>query len=287
MPEGKEKVVESQTTPENVENVENVEEPTEEVVAPEEETPESPETSPEDVKPKGDVDERGVPWQNVAMENERKFRELKEGLPDLLTDAISKAIPQQGQARQYSKDELIDFKNTATDPGHRAWAEKELEKVRSKETADLFENQRKVDKKQSKLDQERQTALGTVMRKYPIMFANGQWNNSHSLTQKVSQIYNSREAFKNDGMGLLAAADIAFGQHVLEQQPNLAKATKKLKQKVRKLEKATLIEGEGQAVASAPAKSEGLAAREEVMKTGSQAALKKWTKAYLRSQGKI
>ena len=286
MPEPEDVEVESSPT----EDVETVEEPTGEVTTPEKETPESPETpEPEGVKEEGEVDNRGVPWKNVAMENERKFKDLKDSLPDTIADAISKAIPKQvSETRQYTKDELIDFKNHSTDAGQRAWAEKELEKARSDETKNLFESQRNADKKQAKVDQEKQVALGSVMRKYPLMFnADGTWNNSHPLTAKLSRVYNSREVFKNDGMGLLGAADMAFAEYVLEQQPDLAKATKKLKRQVKTLEKATLIEGSGEPT-TPTTKSPGLVARDRIARDGSdKAALKDWAHAYLKSRGKF
>lgn len=298
MPEPNEVVNPAESTPVEQQAVtEPVGETTEQTAPAEQETPQTPETpTPEGVsqEQEGEVDERGVPYKNVAMEYRRKYTELESNLPNLIQQAIERAVPQQGatqQQPQYTEEQLIQFKNTTEDVQAKTWAELELRKLEDRRSE---ERARKIfgeNEKKRKFEQEQQMALGQVMHKYPILFnRDGTWNNNHPLTQRVAQLYNSRPAFKQEGLGLLGAADMAFADYVLQQQPNLAKQTQQLKRQVKKLEKATLVEGGGQAVKPTP-KDTFLAAKERHKETsgGSKAvqqeALKDVTKEYLRKAG--
>lgn len=274
-----------------------VEKPVEETTAQEttpveQETPQASETpTPEGVREEGKVDERGVPWQNVAMEFKRKYTELESNLPTMLQQAVERAIPAQPvtQQPQYTEEQLIQFKNETDDPKARSWAEIELHKVEEKKTEQKFRNIIEEKDKKDRFEREQQMALGEVMRKYPLMFSpDGSWNNNHPLTQKIARVYNSRPTFKQDGMGLLGAADMAFAEYVLERQPELAKQTKQLKQQVKKLEKATLVEGGGQAVprtSKTPlqAAKDALAAK----KYTSNKDLKNVAMEYLKATGRL
>ena len=101
--------------------------------------------------------------------------------------------------------------------------------------------------KKDKFERDQQNALGEVYRRYPLAFnTDGSWNTNHPLTQKIFNTYNSRPVFKQDGMGLLGAADMAFAGYVLEKSPELAREAKQLKRQVKNLQKSTLVEGGGQ-----------------------------------------
>lgn len=233
---------------ESVETTEQATTPVEDVQQPVESA------TPEAVKDEGEVDEKGVPYKNRFMEAQRKlasiqqeYTGLQSSLPKMLEDAVAKAIPQKEATPSYSKEELIKFKNTSDDPNHRAWAEIELEKIRSKETEEYFRNQSQKKDKELATEQAKQQALGYVMNNYGVMFnPDGSWNNSHPLTQKLARIYNSDETLKNHPFGLRVAADMAVAEHIREVQPEIVKQTTKLKRKVKKLEQKTLIEGNGQ-----------------------------------------
>lgn len=214
----------------------------------------APTTNPEVVKEEGEVDEKGVPYKNRYMEAQRKlhsiqseYQGLQSTLPNLIQEAVAKAIPQQQASPTYSKEDLIKFKNTAESPEHRSWAEIELEKLRSKETEEYFKNQTQAKERQMKFEQERQAAYGYVASNYGVMLnPDGSWNNDNPLTQKLARIISSDETLRNHPSGLRVAADMAVAEHLRETQPEMMKQTNKLKRQVKKLQSATQIEGNGQ-----------------------------------------
>jgi len=70
-----------------------------------------------------DVDERGVPWKNRAMENERKLSEISERLARMETHAISQPIPQiPSPDTPNSVDPQRDIEEFTTNPD--AWYKK-------------------------------------------------------------------------------------------------------------------------------------------------------------------
>ena len=215
-------------------------------------------STPEDVKPEGqeEVDERGVSWKNRAMENQRKLDEvntrynsLETRLPEMLEQVVAKVAPQQSQPK-YSKEELIRFKNSDNASSeHRAWAEIELDKIRQEETRKYFDDQRAAETQKHKLEQAKQMTYGQVRNKYGVMFnPDGSWNNNHPLTQLTAQVFNSDKELVSNPRGLLAAANEAFSIYAMQQQPHLLKQNQQMKRKVKKLQKATLVEGGGQPV---------------------------------------
>lgn len=209
---------------------------------------------PEAVKDEGEVDEKGVPYKNRYMEAQRKLQSIEQkyvglesNLPNIIQEAVAKAIPQKEAAPTYSKEELIKFKNTTDNPEHRAWAEIELEKIRSKETEEYFKSQTQAREKQLALESERRSTLENVRKNYSIMFnPDGTFNESSPLTQRAFRILNSDAALMNHPRGLQAATEMAFAQHILETQPQMANRENKLKRQVKKLQNATLVEGNGQ-----------------------------------------
>lgn len=245
---------------------------------------------PEAVNQEGEVDEKGVPWKNRAFEFKRKYQELESNLPSMIQQAVERAIPVQPvtqQTPQYTEEQLIKFKNDSDDPNSRAWAEMELRKLDERKYEERFKKVYEEDKKKSRFEQEQQMALNEVMRKYPLLFNHdGSWNNEHPLTQKMANLYNSRPTFKQDGYGLLGAADMAFADYILQRQPELAKQQKQLKRQVKKLEKATLIEGGGQSQ-NVPAKTPLAQAKERFGQSGKVDDLKAVAKELLRARGMI
>jgi hypothetical protein len=185
--------------------------------------------------------------QRKLQSLEQNYSGLQSNLPNLIQEAVAKAIPQKEAAPTYSKEELIKFKNTADNPEHRSWAEIELEKIRSKETEEYFRNQSQAKDKQLAIEQQRQGAYQYVAQNYGVMMnQDGSWNNDHPLTQKLARIINSDETLRNHPMGLRVAADMAVAEHIRETQPDMMRQTNKLKRQVKKLQSATLIEGSGQ-----------------------------------------
>lgn len=211
--------------------------------------------SPEGVNQEGDVDERGVSYKNRAIEYQRKldlaqrqYQELQRSLPEIVEQAVAKVLPQQQSSQpQYTEEQLIQYKNEVEDPKQKAWAEIELRRLEEKKSEKKFRSILEEKEKSDRFERDQQNALGEVYRRYPLAFnADGSWNTNHPLTQKIFNTYNSRPVFKQDGMGLLGAADMAFASYVLEKSPELAKEAKQLKRQVKNLQKSTLVEGGGQ-----------------------------------------
>ena len=242
----------AESTPQEV--VKESVETTEQVATPVENVQQPQESATVEAVKDDEVDEKGVPYKNRYMEAQRKlqtiqqeYQGLQSNLPDLIQNAVAKAIPQKEATPSYSKEELIKFKNSAESNEHRAWAEIELEKLRSKETEEYFRNQTQAKEKQMKFEQERQGAYQYVAQNYGVMMnADGSWNNAHPLTQKLARIINSDETLRNHPSGLRVAADMAVAEHIRETQPNMMKQTNQLKRTIKKLQTATLIEGSGQ-----------------------------------------
>lgn len=227
---------------------------TEQDSTPVEEAQQPESATPEAVKDEGDIDEKGVPYKNRYMEAQRKLQSLEQNynglqsqLPNLIQEAVAKAIPQKAET-SHSKEDLIRFKNNPdTPPEHRAWAEIELEKIRSKETEEIFRNQSQAKERQMAIEAQKQAAFGYVRNNYSAMFnPDGSFNETSPLTQKTFRILNSDETLRNHPHGIRVAADMALAEHIRESQPDLMKQTNKLKRQVKKLQTATLIEGNGQ-----------------------------------------
>jgi hypothetical protein len=134
---------------------------------------------------------------------------------------------------------------------------------------------------------EKENAVREISRLYPALFnANGTWNAGNPLTQRIAQIYNSRPAFQADGFGLLAAAKIAFADYVQEVQPNMMKNEKKLKQQVKKLERATLTEGGGNGTPPV-SKTNLQKVSEQFAKSGDEKTLRELVKLRFQAKGRL
>jgi hypothetical protein len=232
---------------------ESVETTQEETTTPEEVQQPVQSASPEAVT-EGEVDEKNVPWKNRAMEYERKLRlaqqeisGIQTSLPNIIEQAVAKAIPSQNATPTYTKEELIRFKNSTDDSQQKSWAELQLENLRSKETQEYFESQRQKDLKTNRVEQEKQAAWNYVVNTYPVMFEQGgSFNPKSPLFQKMDRIMRSDETLRSHPSGLRVAADMALAEHIRETQPSLMQRELKLKRQVKKLERATLVEGAGQ-----------------------------------------
>lgn len=234
------------------------------------------------------VDERGVPVQNVHAEFDRKYGRLEEkveslfnSIPEIIETSIGKAnVAQPSQQQpQYTKEELIKFKNTTDDVSHKSWAELELEKIRQTETQQFLEASTRNQTDKQRKNYEQQNSQREVMRLFPSMFnKDGTWNNADPLTNRVARVYNSSKKFKDDPQGLLAASKIAYADSVMEQKPQTAQQLKDAKSQVKKLEKATMSEGGG--VSQTPrGKSEVQLLQEQFAKTGRTEDLTAYLKA--------
>jgi hypothetical protein len=261
---------------------------TEQTVTQEQDTPEQTQPTPEVVKPQGDVDEMGVPYKNRFYEMKRKYDDVQGNLPNMIQEAVQRAIPtQQAPQPQYTEEQLIQFKNETEDNRAKAWAEMELRKIDDRKSEQKFKSIIDEREQRIRVEQEQSMAFQAVRNKYSVAFnPDGSPNGNHPLTQKTIQIYNSDPNLQRDGRGLLKAADMAFADYALQQSPQLAQQTKQLKRQVKKLEKATLVEGSGQPQ-SAGTKNPLNVAKEKLYKTGKTEDLAAVTKELMRARGMI
>ena len=267
---------------------EPVEETTEQTATVEQETPQTAAATPQAVKQEGEVDEIGVPYKNRFYEYKRKYESLESNLPSMIQQAVREVIPQQTtQAPQYSEEQFVEYKNSTDDPKAKAWAEIELRRLDERKQEARFKSIIEERDKKMRTEQEQQESFNIVRQKYSVAFnQDGSPNINHPLTQRTIQIYNSDPDLQRKGNGLLIASDRAFADYALQQSPQLAQQQKQLKRQVKKLEKATLIEGGGQQQVS-NAKSPLSLAKERLAQTGSEKDLKNVTKELLRARGMI
>lgn len=200
------------------------------------------------------VDERGVPYKNLAMEWKRKYEELTEKMPDLARQAAQEVLQQQGtqpQQRKYTIAELEAF--AQQNPEWRPWAEEEKAKLIREQLVKEVDEKIQSQEKQRESNIKRQQALQYVMQTYPEAFVKDSqgrlvsWNNSHPLTQQIIQIMQD-ERFAKDPEGLIGAADIAYARYVRQQTPQRLQKEQQMKAEIKNLQKKTLIEGGGKKV---------------------------------------
>ena len=85
-----------------------------------------------------EVDERGVPWKNVAMENERKLNEISERLARMEVNAVSQPIPQiPSPATPNSVDPQREIEEFTTNPD--VWYQKKRAQERAVEQQSIMQ----------------------------------------------------------------------------------------------------------------------------------------------------
>lgn len=225
-------------------------------------------------EPQDEVDEKGVPWKNRAMEWRRKHDETVAKIPQLIEDGLRKYST--GSKQEYTPEQLRTFAYQTDNAAHQQWALGEASRIEGERNnkamvdtirTELDARERKVQEQQIKTQ-----SVQYVFNNYPDMFvknASGQiigMNNRNPMTAIVNKIMEDPEA-KNNPRGIMIAADIAFAQVARQGGLSAIQQNQKLKAEVKNLQRGTLIEGGGkQSVASKTAKQ---AALEKLQKTGS------------------
>ena len=239
------------------------------------------------------VDERGVPWKNVAFEYKRKQEDLAEKLPTLIKDAISQSIGQTQPQPKYSVEQLEAFATETDNPTYKSWAKGEIRKLEEERMSGIIAGE--FDKREKKIqgDIQRKSSFDYVAKNYSEAFnhdAQGNlagWNNNHPITIMIGNLMKDPR-FGNDPEGLVAAADIAYGRYARSQGNTSLKKATDLKRTVKNLQKKTLIEGGGKDTSmSVPAHR---AAIDRLKQTGSikdaQAAISEVLRARRASEEK-
>lgn len=147
--------------------------------------------------------------------------------------------PIQAQLAPYTEEQLEAY--AMSDPSNAPIYRKEVNRRIKEQTKQEILGTIKADTKKQTFEQEQQTALNTVFTNYTeaTTVINGQkvWNTSSPLYQRAIQLYSSRPTFKEDGMGLAGAFDMAYGQLAREDKLNITKQKTQLTAQQRKQDK--------------------------------------------------
>lgn len=229
-----------------------------------EETTESTETQETQTPPEGGqpqtepVDEFGVPWKNRAYEWKRKQEDLADKLPTLIKDAVSQSMGQQ-QTQQYSIEQLEAFATQTENPAYQTWAKGEIRKLEKDDQAKVVRGELQKWQQQRQAEDIAKQSYDYVKKTYSDAFhkdVNGnvsdKWNNSHPLTQMISQLMNNPE-MKNRPDALMIASDIAYGRYARIHGATSQQKNQQLKREVKNLQKRTLVEGGSRETSAVPA----------------------------------
>lgn len=189
-------------------------------------------------------DPRGVPWQNVAKENERKMAELLEKVDKITTQV-------QPQQRKYTIQELETI--ALQNPDLRPQVEEEKAKLIQEGIRNSVMQEVESKTKLQRDEAVKQQVFNQVIQDFPEVAIKDQygrfigWNNASPLVQKMGEYYASPDlAGRPDGLAL--AAKLAFADTVMQQLPSTQKQVQKLKANLKKVEQKTFVEGGGRKV---------------------------------------
>lgn len=269
--------------------VEAVNEPVETAQQEETVTPEVGQPEPQE-----ELDDRGVPWKNRAMELERKLQEIPQVLPKLIEETLSKVQPKQ-QEPEYTIQQLEQF---ALDrPEMKAWAEEKkqdllIKRLRQETRQEIQEVEKKRTNEAIRLQSEQYVVNHPKLKDcfYSDVSGRKQLDMSNPLSQaivsKLNQVdpLTGRPVYERPD-GLMIAAQLAYGDFMLNTESKTIKKTSSLQKELRQAQKKTLVEG-GNSNAPAPA-SQYAKAVNQLAQTGSKADAKVAISAYLRQRGII
>lgn len=229
------------------------------------------------------VDDRGVPWKQRALEYQRKVQELSESIPQMIDRKVAELSKPKQEEPKYTIAQLEQL--AIERPEYRPWAEEQKEKIRMEQITRQFDEKIKATEAAKEAEFKKQKAYEYAVTNYPDMFvkdASGRpvaWNNEHPMTREVAAIMQDPR-LTNDPDGLQIATDIAYGRYMRSQLPNMKKAQTKMKQVAKKLEAGTMVEGGGKSAQTG--RDSFVDAKEKLAKSGSirdaQAAVSEYFK---------
>lgn len=238
------------------------------------------------------LDERGVPYKNVAAEWKRKHEDLTQTLPQMIESAIAKAIqnqPKQQQSQQvpeYTVEQLEQF--AQQNPNHRPWVEQEKFKLLVKAAGQIVDAKTAEQDKQFQTHQAKQQAETYVANAYPELFVKDNsgkivsWQQNHPMTRTIVEILQD-PSFANNPNGMAMAADIAYARYARSQAGKTTQTTQQLKTQVKTLQQKTMIEGKGKTPTQEG--SSYSKAMDRLKKTGNKDDADTVIKEYLRATG--
>lgn len=257
---------------------------------PEQETTEQVETPESGKTPLANesVDEFGVPWKNRAMEWQRKATDntSEERLRKIAEETLANS--KTTKAPEYSISQLEQY--AMEHPETRPWVEEEKFKLLQKRTQEATSQEIQAVEQKRFGELRKQQSFQFVAQTYPQIFQKDNWgntvfNNQHPLTQEIGRIMQDPR-FANDPEGLMAAADMAYGRLSRMHSPNEVRKVKKLEQSIKKIQKGTLIEGNGSTQTNS-GKSDIRKAIDQVASDGTVESTKNAMKLMLKKMGHI
>jgi len=257
---------------------------------PEQETTEQVETPESGKTPLANesVDEFGVPWKNRAMEWQRKATDntSEERLRKIAQETLANS--QTTKQPEYSISQLEQY--AMEHPETRPWVEEEKFKLLQKRAQEATSAEIQAVEQKRFGELRKQQSFQFVAQTYPQIFQKDNWgnvvfNNQHPLTQEIGRIMQDPR-FANDPEGLMAAADMAYGRLSRMHSPNEVRKVKKLEQSIKKIQKGTLIEGNG-STQTVSSKTDLRKAIDQVASDGTVASTKDAMKAMFKKMGHI
>jgi len=241
--------VNQDSSPENqdvkVENVPQQEGSTEEQVNISEDLPATPPSSGEGNLPVGEVDEKGVPYENRYREQLRKTEKLETKITEM--SDVLKNIQQsvKPEEPQYTIADLETYKQQH--PEHAAWCEQEkarlIEEGVDKRLQERFAAQQRAQQETVI----KQQALSAVAQNFPQAFAQDasgrlvDWDMNSPLTQRI--IHYMESGHKNAPDGLLTAAKLAAFDLGQGQTAKTQQALQRKQAELGNMQRKTAVEG--------------------------------------------
>lgn len=261
-----------------------------------EETQSTPETTTETTQPVStEVNEKGIPWKNVAMEAHRKLEEMPSVIKQTVEEALATKEKRQDK---YTREHIPMLKQYARDnPQHADWVENQIESIRSDEVANTVRMEvSAIEKRATEQTTRQQTEQWVVS--HPVFkecfmdngFGQKVWNMSNPLTQIMGQVLNTVDpstgrAVKDRPDGLAIAAEIAYGRYALNSLGKAGTTVNQLKKDLRKAQTKTMIPVGSLPPASAPQKSSVKKSLDNYNKTYSKRDIQDATKNFLLQSG--
>ena len=251
------------------------------------EEPVKEETPPVEGQPQYEaVDENGIPYKNRYHEQQRKFENLMDKLPEMIQQAVG-----QQKEQKFTIAELEAFleSDQGQNPNNRVWAKQQIRQLEEERLAKMLDERDRMREEQRTSKTKRDSSLNYVVKNYPECFkkdASGNlvgWDTQNPLANQIGIIMQDPR-FQNDPEGLTAAADIAFGRMSRQSVPRTQQQVQILKEEKKNLQRQTLTEGSGQRAQTGRKKSDEL--RAKALKTGKVSDVLAWTKAKAAEQEK-
>lgn len=237
-----------------------------------------------EVKPTGEVDERGVPWKNVAHEALRKITELQTNLPNMLKSVLRETQGQQTTLPQYTKAQLRAFAEQTQNSAEKVWALEEIDKQekfeRQTEMKQLFEGYTKQTQEQSQRGQ----SVQYVAQNFPEIIIKDDlgnfagFNNNHPLMQRINEYMQNPDLAKSP-QGLVAAAKMAAFDLGVSMNRKLTNKINTTTAQLRKEQKKQLISSGGTPIMQETGKARIAKLAEQYQKTGDKDIFKELVKA--------